>query len=288
MERYTRSYLQLTKPGITLSNTIAATAGLLLGMSQVPTSWQTAIATIVGTAAIIAAACVINNVIDRDIDRRMKRTSKRAVATGQIAVSNALVFAGTLGAVGFSLLGLFTNLTTLLLGVLAVVWYIVIYGYAKRRSEWSTIIGGVTGALPLVAGYTAATGRIDVAAILLFLILFFWQMPHFYAIAIFRKQDYRAGSLPVWTVKRTVVGAKLQMLLFAILFALTGPLLSVFGYTGILFALGFVTLALYWALSGLVFYRVLSDEKWARRMFGLSLMVLMGVCGLIAIGGYIP
>lgn len=288
MERHTRSYLQLTKPGITLSNSIAATAGLLLGASQMMILWQSALALIVGTAAIIAGSCVVNNVLDRDIDRQMKRTSKREIATGKISIGNALVFAGVLLAVGFTLLALFTNVLTVCLGLLAAVWYIAVYGYAKRTTEWSTIIGGVAGALPPMAGYTAAVGQIDAAAILLFLMMFFWQMPHFYAIAIFRQKEYAAGSLPIWTVKRSVNGAKIQMVLFAALFTVSGILLSVFGYTGIIFALLFATLALYWVINGLVYYKKLPDEKWAKRMFGLSLMVLLGMSALIAGGGYIP
>ena len=288
MERHTRSYFQLIKPGITLSNTLTALAGFFLAAAFVPFSVTALVGGVVGTAFIIASACVVNNVLDRDIDKRMKRTSKREIAKGAINIPSAIIYAIVLGGIGFGLLLFWTNMLTLLLGAIAFVWYVVVYGIAKRTTPWSTLIGGVPGALPPVAGYTALTGSFDAAAIILFLILFFWQIPHFYAISMFRRDDYAKAGLPVWAVRFGLKKTKLHILISVILFALTVPLLTIFGYTGIVYAVVSTSLALYWAFKGIQKYKKLDDIKWARMMFGVSLMVLLAMCLLIAIGAYLP
>lgn len=288
MERHTTSYLQLIKPGITLSNTVTAIAGFLLAASLMEFSFTAFIGGILGTAFVIASACVLNNILDRDIDKRMKRTAKREVARGTIGTTIALLYCIALGLIGFSLLFFLTNLLTFALGGIAFIWYVVIYGIAKRTTVFSTLIGGVPGALPPVAGYTALTGTIDAAAIILFLILFFWQLPHFYAIAMFRRDDYAKAKLPIWSVRYGLKNTKMQILISAILFLLTVPLLTIFGYTGIVYLVLSVALAAVWAIKGLMTYRTEDDVKWARMMFGISLMVLLSMSLLISIGGYLP
>lgn len=288
MERHSRSYLQLIKPGITLSNTISGVAGFFLAASLVPFSSTAFIGAIGGIAFIIASACVMNNVLDRDIDKNMKRTAKRDVASGVISVNNAILFGTILGIIGFTFIGLFTNNLTFMLGVIAYVWYIAIYGIAKRTTAYSTLIGGVAGALPPMAGYTALTGTIDAGAIILFLILFTWQMPHFYAIAMFRRSDYAAAKLPIWSVRYGMKSTKVQILVFTILFALVSLLLVVFGYTGVVYLAGSVAISGYWLYKGISLYNKVDDTKWAKTMFGVSLLVLLLTCLLIAIGGYLP
>lgn len=276
------------KPGITLSNTLMGAAGFFLAASMVQFKWTALIGAVVGIACVIAAACVTNNVLDRDIDKRMKRTAKRDVASGVISVAKALVFAGILAVIGFAALGILTNTVTLILGAIAFVWYVAIYGYAKRTTALSTIIGGVAGALPPSAGYTALTGHIDGAAIILFLILFFWQMPHFYAIAMFRRSDYASAKLPVWSVVHGIKSTKRQILIFTIIYALSAASLTFFGYTGVIYLILSLGLATYWVTRGVRLYNKVDDEKWARQMFGVSLLVLMSMVLLIAIGGFLP
>ena len=288
MERHTRSYLQLMKPGITVSNTISGIAGFFLAATMVTFSITAFIGAVFGIAFIIASACVANNVLDRDIDKRMKRTSKRDIARGTIAVPNALAFSFVLGLAGFLLLAFLTNLVTVLLGALAFIWYVAIYGIAKRTTAYSTIIGGVAGALPPAAGYTALTGRIDAGAIILFLILFFWQLPHFYAISMFRRDDYKEAGLPVWSVRYGMKSTKVQILVSVILYAIVASLLMVFGYTGIIYLVVSSALSIYWLYKGISLYNKVDDVKWARSMFGVSLIVLLAMCALIAVGGYLP
>ena len=288
MERHSRSYLQLIKPGITLSNTLTGIAGFFLAASMVPFQLSVLIGVVVGIASIIASACVVNNVLDRDIDKRMKRTAKRDVASGVISVPKALLFAGVLGVVGFTALALWTNTVTVILGIIAYVWYVVIYGYAKRTTVLSTIIGGVAGALPPAAGYTALTGQIDGAAIILFFILFFWQLPHFYAIAMFRRSDYASAKLPVWSVKYGMKSAKRQIFIFTIIYALAVGALYIFGYAGIVYLVFGTGLAAYWIYKGITLYNKVDEVKWARQMFGVSLLIILGMCVLISIGGFLP
>lgn len=288
MERHSRSYLQLIKPGITLSNTISGVAGFFLAASFVVFSWAAFVGAIGGIAFIIASACVMNNILDRNIDKRMKRTAQRDVASGVISVPKALAVGIVLGLIGFGLLVFLTNTVTVLLGIVAYVWYVAIYGLAKRTTAYSTLIGGVAGALPPVAGYTALTGTIDAGAIILFLILFFWQMPHFYAIAMFRQSDYSSADLPVWSVKYGMKSSKLQIMVFTVVFAIVFLLLSFYGYTGIVYFVGSVLLSGYWLYKGVSLYNKVTDIKWAKAMFGVSLLVMMAMSVLIAIGGYLP
>jgi len=288
MERRSRSYLQLIKPGITLSNTISGVAGFFLATSLVAFRLNSFVGAIIGIAFIIASACVVNNVLDRDIDKRMKRTAKRDVASGVISVPKALSFATLLGLIGFISIFVLTNPLTFMLGVIAYIWYVVVYGLAKRTTVLSTIVGGVAGALPPVAGYTALTGHIDAAAIILFLILFFWQMPHFYAISMFRRSDYASAKLPIWSVVYGMKSTKRQILVFIVLYAIAATLLTFFGYTGVIYLVVSLALSIYWLSRGIMFYRKLDDIKWARKMFGTSLLVLLSMCLLISVGGYLP
>ncbi|CAN5375496.1 heme o synthase [soil metagenome] len=288
MERRSRSYLQLIKPGITLSNTLTGIAGFLLAASIIPFSLSAFIAATIGIATIIASACVVNNIIDRDIDKRMKRTAKRDVASGKISIGKAILFAILLGFIGFGAVFIWTNLLTFFLGVIAYVWYVVIYGVAKRTTVWSTLIGAVPGALPPVAGYTALTGTLDAATAILFLMMLLWQMAHFYAIAVFRKDDYASAKLPVWSVVYGLKSTKRQILIFAVAYGLSSLLLSVYGYAGTVYLTLSILIAVYWVYRGISLYNVLDDVKWSRKMFGASLLVMLSMCTLIAVGGYLP
>lgn len=288
MERHTRSYIQLIKPGITLSNTISAAAGFFLAASMVGFRWMTMIGVLGGVALVIASACVINNMIDRGRDIKMKRTRGREIPAGNISLIAASIFAFLLGVVGFGLLALWTNFLTLVLGVIAYLWYIVVYGIAKRTTPLSTIIGGVCGALPPVAGYTALTNQLDVVAWTLFALLMIWQLAHFYAIAIFRKDDYAKAELPIWSVRYGTKSTKAQIFFWVVIFALITPLLTLFGATGYVYLAVMLVLGVYWVYVGVVNYKKLSDEKWSRKMFGVSLLVMLVMSGTIGIGGYLP
>lgn len=288
MERHTKSYLRLIKPGITLSNTIAAAAGYFLVSSSHGFAFTTFLAVVVGVALIIASACVVNNIIDRDFDARMKRTKDRDVAVGKISVGSAGAFAAVLGVIGFGSLILWTNQLTVALGVVAYVWYVVIYGVAKRTTPLSTIIGAVPGALPPVAGYTALSGQLDAVAWVLFGLMFVWQLPHFYAIAMFRADDYGRVKLPIWSVRYGMKSTKAQIFFWVVIYALLSPLLTLLHVAGLFCLVILFGTGLYWLYVGAKTYRMSDDVAWARHMFGVSLIVLLAMCGGIAVGGYLP
>jgi protoheme IX farnesyltransferase len=276
------------KPGITLSNSLSALAGFLLASSLYGFTLTTLIGAIGGVAFVIASACVVNNVIDRDLDAKMKRTKGREIAAGKISVPAATIYAIILGVIGFGLLIIWTNWLTAGLGLLSYVWYVVVYGIAKRTTPLSTIIGGVCGALPPVAGYTAVTGQIDLTAWILFGLLMVWQLPHFYAISIFRRDDYKQAKLPVWSVRYGISSTKKQIFFWVVIFALLTPLLTLVGPTGWVYLVVMLALSLYWIFQGVRYYNIDNDERWAKRMFGVSLLVLLTLDVVIAVGALLP
>lgn len=288
MEKHTRSYLQLIKPGITISNTMTALAGYILASSQFGFDWGTLFGVVFGVAFVIASACVTNNMLDRDLDVKMQRTRGREIASGHISLVAAAIYALVLGLVGFGVLLTLTNQLTLLLGVIAFVWYVVIYGLAKRTTPLSTIIGGVCGALPPLAGYVAGAGVIDAVAWTLFGLLMVWQLPHFYAIAIFRRSDYKKAGLPIWSVSYGATSTKAQILFWVFVFVLLAPIPTLLGVTGFIYLVTILGVSVYWLYQGAQNYPKLDDVAWAKKMFGISLIVLLVLSAGIALGGYLP
>jgi protoheme IX farnesyltransferase len=160
-----KKYYRLTKPGIIYGNLISATAGFLLASNHHINLWLL-LATLAGTSLVIASGCVFNNYLDRNIDKKMARTKKRALVLKTIPVINALVFAMVLFIAGFAVLGLYTNWLVVVIGLVGFVDYVVLYGYSKRHTMHSTLVGTVAGATPILAGYCAARGHFDSGAIL--------------------------------------------------------------------------------------------------------------------------
>lgn len=233
------------------------------------------ILTVLGVSLIIGSACVINNIIDQDIDKFMERTKKRALVLKTISPNQALVFAVILGIAGFGILSVYTNTITVLIGLVGYFDYIVLYGWGKRNTVHGTLIGTVAGATPIAAGYTAVTGSFDSAAALLFLAMVFWQMPHFYAIAIRRQKEYKAAKIPVLPVKKGVARTKVEMLIYIAAFGITALLLSIFGYAGLFYTVVMLIVSLYWLFLGTKGYYTGKDTDWAKRMFLFSLVVLV-------------
>jgi protoheme IX farnesyltransferase len=280
-----RAYYRLTKPGIVWSNTLMAAAGFCLAATHIGMFSVTAlVGAVTGTALVIAAACVTNNYIDRSIDSKMKRTRGRALVTHDISVKAALSYACILLLAGFSLLIFLTNWLVVGLGAAAFFSYVVLYGVAKRKTPFGTLVGTLPGGLPPVAGYAAVTGTLDLAAVLLFLLLLSWQMAHFYAIAMRRRDEYKAAGLPVWAVVYGMEATKRQIIGFVVLYIAAGLALTVFGYTGIIFAVVIAILGGVWLVKG----RGEANEMWAKRMFIFSLLVLLLTIAMIAIGGLLP
>jgi len=285
-----RAYYQLTKPGIVYGNALTVIAGFFLASSF--HSWRMAElgGVLVGTSLVIASACVINNVIDRRIDIHMERTKKRALVTGEITPPVAIIFGVILGAFGFGMLVLLTNRLTVVLGLIAYAFYVGLYGYSKRRSEHGTLIGSIPGALPPVAGYTAVTNHVDAGAVILFLMLVFWQMAHFYAIAIYRRDEYAAAGIPILSVTRGKRTVLVQAFLYTIGFLLVSLALSLAGFTGWVYALIMVVTGGWWVVqAGRALQTIPTKlDTAARKLFFASLAVNVVMCSMVALGGYLP
>lgn len=251
-------------------------------------SWALLLYTLLGTSLVIASACVFNNYTDRGIDKKMKRTARRALVEGRVSARKALTFASVLGVVGFSILILHVNGLTALVGAVGFIDYVILYGFSKRRTVYGTLVGTISGATPPLAGYTAVTGHIDAGAILVFLIIAFWQMPHFFAIALYRKKDYAAADIPVWPVKRGDRSTKVQMIWYTALFTAACCSLTVFGYTGITFLVVMLGAGLYWLWRCIQGFGAPDTALWARKMFFFSLIITILLTVMLVVGPLLP
>jgi len=283
-----REYYHLVKPGIVRGNSLSLLAGYFLAASIYGFDLVALIGVLIGSSLVIASGCVFNNVLDRRIDAKMERTKNRALVQGTVSKQAALIYGMILGTIGVGFLWILVNPLVTLLGLIGFIWYVFIYGLAKRKTPWSTLIGTVCGAIPPVAGYAAITNNIDVAAILLFAVLMIWQMPHFYAIAIRRRSEYKKGGIPILSVVKGDERTKKSIIVYIGVFCAVAPLLTLFGYTGLIYAVGSVALGAWWLVVGIRTWRESDNKKWAGRMFGTSLVVLLVQSVLIATGHLLP
>lgn len=281
-----RAYYALTKPGIVYSNVMTGASGYLMA-SKFHVKVFELFCLLAGMGLLIAAACVFNNYLDRGIDAKMDRTSKRALVSGQISVKNALTYGLILIVLGFLLL-LNTNKLVMLIGLIAVIFYVIIYGFFKRHSVYGTLVGTIPGAASLVAGYVCVTGKFGLAAILLLILMASWQMSHFYAIAIRRLKDYTAAGLPLWPIKRGIASTKRQIRLFMLAFLATSFVLCVLGYAGYSFLVVMVIIVGYWLHLAYKDEQSVSDEIWAKKIFLTSLVVLLLMSAMLPLSRIIP
>ncbi|HZE86866.1 MAG TPA: heme o synthase [Methylomirabilota bacterium] len=282
-----KSYYLLTKPGIIYGNAITVIAGFFLAAKGHPNFFLLLI-TLLGISFVIASACVLNNYIDRTIDEKMQRTKNRALVKKIIPVRNAIVYGSFLGFLGFFLLVFYTNFLTAFVAFIGFFFYVVMYSIWKRRSIYGTIVGSVSGAVPPVVGYCAVINQFDIGALLLFLLLVFWQMPHFYAIAIFRADDYAAASIPVLPIKKGILTTKKHIVAYILAFLLTAISLTFFGYTSFLYLIVALGLSTTWFWFGVNGFKKTDNKRWARKMFGMSLLVLTLLSLMITIDGFLP
>lgn len=196
-----KAHIVLTKPGIILGNVITTAGGFALA-SRGDIDFRLFFLTLIGLSFVIASSCVFNNYIDRHVDAKMGRTKNRALATGEISIKNALIFGMLLGLIGVWILFVYTNPLTVSIALAGFLIYVFPYSFGKYRTTYGTLIGSVAGATPPLVGYCAVTNSFDLGALILFFVVVFWQMPHFYAIAIYRFKDYAKAGIPVLPVKK--------------------------------------------------------------------------------------
>lgn len=232
------------------------------------------LATVAGISLVIAAACVINNYIDRDIDSKMSRTKWRGKATDRVGVTSGIIYACILAITGSAVLLWGANWLTAGVGAVGMIFYVVLYSIMKRRSIHGTLVGCVSGATPLVAGYTAVKGRLDTATVLLLLLMVFWQLAHFYAIGLYRLKEYRAAGLPIMPVVKGEPLTKRLIIANIIAFGICVGLLTALHYTGYVFLTIMTIVTASWLWRGLRGFGAAGNAQWARGMFGFSLLVI--------------
>ncbi|WP_432721811.1 heme o synthase [Jeongeupia wiesaeckerbachi] len=273
-----KRYLQVVKPGIVMGNLISSTGGFLLA-AHGQIDWSALLATLIGLSLVVAAGCAFNNCIDRDIDAKMARTQKRVLVSGAMSVRAAFAHGCVLALAGFGLLALWSNGVALACAAFGFVIYVGVYSlYMKRHSVWGTMVGSLSGAAPPVAAYCAARGQFDLGAAILLLMFCLWQMPHSYAIAIFRFDDYRAAGIPVLPVVRGIDEAKKQILLYIIAFALATTALAASGYVGAGYLLASCATSLWWVAIALSGRKLDAGQpavsQWARQVFKCSVVTI--------------
>lgn len=248
-----RDFLVLTKPIIVVLLLVTTFGGMIVGAQAWP-SGSVIFWTLLGGAMAAGGSGAINQYIDRDLDKLMRRTAKRPLAARRLTPAEGLAFGVGLCLLSFYLLAVFTNLLAALLSVMGMFYYVWVYSILLKRSTVQNIvIGGGAGAIPPLVGWAAATGSLTLPAVLLFLIIFFWTPPHFWALALLRAKEYENGGIPMMPVVRGERETRKQILIYSVelvVLTLLGPVLGIGG--GIYFfsaaALGLILLYMAWKL----------------------------------------
>ncbi len=276
-------YVSIVKPGIILGNAITVIGSFFLG-SRSHLDLLVLIAAIIGMSLVMACGCVLNNIIDRDIDALMQRTKNRVMVKGLITLPTAYSYAGFLGASGLAILYFLANPLAAGIALFGLFIYVVVYSlYAKRESRSGTLVGAIAGAIPPVVGYCAATHTFNSGAIIVFLLLFFWQIPHSNAIAIFRLQDYSNANIPVLPVRKSLLCTKINMLIFVVLFAIASIMPSLFGYLGKSYLIVAACIGAAWLYLSIKGFTTKNVQLWSRRMFTVSILNITVLSTLMAV-----
>ncbi|MEE2827878.1 MAG: heme o synthase [Myxococcota bacterium] len=267
-----RDLWELTKPKVTRMNLLMTVGGLALAGASFR-DWLV-LWTVLGTALAVASANALNMYLERDTDGLMARTANRPLPTGRMVPQVALSFGLLLGLASLAVLGLKVNLVTMAIAAAALVTYVLIYTPMKRTSPLALVVGAIPGAAPPLMGWTAVTGSLDLPGLVLFAILFVWQLPHFIAIALYRKDDYERAGVRVVPVVRGDRVAKAQALAWTTALVPISLLLvpldvagAIYGSVALVAGLWFLS----WSLRGM---KADAGTVWARRFFFVSLVYL--------------
>lgn len=268
-----KQYWLVTKPGIIAGNLISVAGGFFLA-SRGAFDAPLFLLTLLGVSLVIASGCVFNNLIDRDIDALMERTRNRGLVQGLISPRSTLLYGVVLGGLGLMLLW-FTTPLAMWLGLAGFVIYVGLYTlWLKRRSVYGTLVGSLSGAMPPVIGYCAVSHQFDIAAALLLLIFSLWQMPHSYAIAIFRLQDYQRAGIPVLPVRSGIEVTRLHMVRYIAAFAVAALMLTPSGYAGNGYLAVATLVGVSWLWLAIRGYRLEDCRLWARQLFLFSIIAI--------------
>jgi protoheme IX farnesyltransferase len=282
-----RAYYELCKPRVVALMLITVVVGMLLATpNRVP--WPIFIFGIIGIGLTAASGAATNHLVDRRIDAIMRRTQGRPIPTGKVSLPIAIIFATLLAITGLSLLIIFVNTLTAILTFLSLVGYALIYTvFLKRATPQNIVIGGLAGAAPPLLGWTAVTGQLDYGGLLLLLIIFVWTPPHFWALAIYRVEEYAKANIPMLPVTHGIPFTKLNILLYTILLIVISVLPFAVSMSGFIYLAGALILGaifLYWAIR----LKYSNDPKVAMKTFQYSIVYLMLLFVVLLVDHYIP
>jgi len=281
-----RQYLELTKPRIVALIVFTAVIGMFLAVpGMVPL--QPLLAGTIGIWLAAASAAALNHLIDRRIDKVMVRTAHRPLATGALSSTQVFVFAIVLGALSMAILCLFVNPLTAALTFAGLIGYAVVYtAFLKRATPQNIVIGGIAGAVPPLLGWAAVTNEVHPFALLLVLIIFVWTPPHFWALAIFRRDDYSRAQVPMLPVTHGVQYTRWHVLFYTVLLVIVTLLPYLAGMSGLFYLGGALVLG-----AGFVYYAIKlldpPDERFAMRVFNYSIIYLMALFAFMLVDHYI-
>jgi protoheme IX farnesyltransferase len=282
-----REYLALCKPTIVLTIVFTAVVGMFLATPEaVP--WRAIVLGSLGIGLAAASAAAINHVVDQRIDTIMSRTRRRPLPTGSISAHAAAVFAFMLGAASMLILSFWVNALTALLTLVSLIGYGFVYSmFLKRATPQNIVIGGAAGAAPPVLGWTAVTNQLDPAALLLFLIIFAWTPPHFWALAIYRRNDYANADVPMLPVTHGVEFTRLHILLYTIVLCVVSLLPFLTWVSGPVYLAGAVV------LGGIFLWHALRMQKdhsdgLALRTFNYSIFYLLALFAFLLVDHWMP
>jgi len=268
-------FLTLCKIKVVTLIMLTAVVGMFLAVPGLPPMHLVVLASI-GIAFSSSSAAVFNHVIDQKIDNEMARTHRRPLPEGKITSKTALIFGVVMGVIGIGTLAIGVNMLTAILTLLALIGYAVFYTmYLKRATPQNIVIGGAAGAAPPLLGWTAITNSIELGALLLFLIIFIWTPPHFWALAIHRKEEYAKVNIPMLPVTHGHYFTRIQILLYTILLVVITVIPYLVGMSGLIYLVGAMLLGggfLYFAVQML---RLPEDKRLPMKTFGYSINYLM-------------
>ena len=267
-------YYNLTKPKVVMLIVFTAMVGMLLASEGV-VPLDIFVFGLLGIGLAAASGAAINHVVDEHIDRIMERTRNRPLVSGEMDQKSALVFALAIGVIGIAMLALLVNVLTAVLTFFSLVGYALIYTmYLKRATPQNIVLGGAAGAAPPLLGWTAVTGTVDTEALLLFLIIFIWTPPHFWALAIRRRDEYAKAEIPMLPVTHGVTFTKLQILLYTILLFIVTLMPFLVQMSGLIYLAGAVALGVGFLYYAVKLYRDDQPNSIAMKTFGYSIFYL--------------
>jgi heme o synthase len=282
-----RSFWQLTKPRVVLLIVFTAFVGMFMAVPGWP-PLQESVVGFIGIWLAAASAAAINHLLDARIDAKMMRTKDRPLPSGGLNERQVLLFALMLAALSMTLLIIWVNTLTAILTFASLIGYAIVYTvWLKRATPQNIVIGGAAGAAPPVLGWVAVTGEVHPYALVLFLIIFIWTPPHFWALAIFRRDDYAAAEIPMMPVTHGIPYTAFQVLLYTVLLFMVSLMPYLIGMSGIFYLGGAVILGLAFLVYA-VRLRNPPNALFAMRVFNYSIVYLMALFAFLLIDHYLP